>query len=356
MAGHATDPRRTRRPAGTPRTLPLMARRRGAGWSVVRAAALAIVVLLGGCGSGGGAQVDRPAARTIGFLRAVFSGQADNQAAFLDELAKAGYVEGENLTLLGRDLAEVHADRADAEATARAWQEQGADLIVALSTTGAQAAASAAPGLHVIFLVNDPVAGGLLTNPQRPEGRLTGATFRVPPDRTLDLARRALPGVDVFGIVYPPADPAALAVKDQAVKAAADLGMSLVEATFTGEQDAAAAVAAVRDRGAGAVWALNSPTTARFTKELETAAAARSLPLVANTATSTALLTLRPDVPNLYRQMARQAVRLLGGTPVAEVPVENPGSFVTEINLQVAAALGVTVPEEVLAAAERVVR
>jgi len=54
--------------------------------------------------------------------------------------------------------------------------------------------------------------------------------------------------------------------------------------------------------------------------------------------------------------MARQAVRLLGGTPVAEVPVENPGSFVTEINLQVAAALGVTVPEEVLAAAERVVR
>jgi len=335
-----------------------MARRGGAGrrWAPRAAAALVALALAAACGSGGGdAGAPPPPARTIAILRAVFSGQAANQDAFLDELARVGYVEGDNLTVLGRDLAEVHAEPADAEATVRAWVDQGADLVVALSTSGARAAAAAAPGTTVLFLVNDPKSAGLVAEPRRPDGRLTGVTFRVPPDRTLDLARRALPEVGTLAIVYPPADPAALAIKDAAVDAAADLAVPLVEATFTGEDDAAAAVAAAADRGAQALWALNSPTTARFSTAIEAAAADRGLPLIANTATATAVVVLQPDAPSLYRQLARQAVRLLAGTPVVEVPVENPGRFVTEVNLAVAARLGVTVSPGVVAAADTVV-
>ncbi|MEO6121471.1 MAG: ABC transporter substrate binding protein, partial [Acidimicrobiales bacterium] len=241
---------------------------------IVTAVLVALVAI--GCGStGGGDQAaQRPGPTTIAFLRAVPSGQPENQAAFLDELLDAGYVEGENLTVLAKDPAEVHPERADAEATSRAWQARGVDLIVALSTTGALSAAAAAPGTDVLFLVNDPVSAGLVDDPRRPEGRQTGVTFRIPPDRTLDLARRALPGVAAFGIVYPPSDPAAVAIKDQAVQAADDLGVPLSQAVFSNEQDAATAVNALAAGGVGAVWALNSPTTSRFTPAIEAAALA----------------------------------------------------------------------------------
>lgn len=311
---------------------------------------VAFALLAAGCGSGDD-EPAAPPARTIAFLRAVFSNQPENQAAFLDALRTEGYVEDQNLTILGKDPSEVHATAADAEQVVRVWQAAGADLIVALSTSGTKAAAAAAPDLNVLFLVNDPVAGGLVSDERRPSGRLTGVTFRVPADRTLDLTRRTIPGISAVGIAFAPDDPASQAVRDQAVRAAADLGITVLEAVFGDEAGAVAAVADLRARGAGAVWALNSPTAFRFADALESAAAAASLPVVTNTARPTALLTLQPDVPELYRQMAAQAARVLGGTPVAQVPVENPSRFVVDVNLRTAAQLGITVPDEVLSQA-----
>lgn len=314
------------------------------------------LVLAAGCGSGGGSgEGPAPAARTIAFLRAVASGQPENQAAFLAELASEGYARGRNLTLLAEDPEEVHPERADAEATVRAWRAQGVDVIVALSTAGALAAAAAAPGVTVLFLVNDPIAAGV-RDVRRPEGRSTGVAFRVPADRTLDLARRALPGQERFGIVYPPSDPAALSVKEEALQAAGDLGIDIVEAPFSADEDVPAAVEALRAQGVAAVWALNSPTTFRRFAAIGAAASAASLPVVTNTTADIAVLTLQPDVPALYRQLARQAARVLGGTPVSSVPVENPARFVVDVNLAIANRLGLVVADDVVAAADRVIR
>lgn len=318
---------------------------------------MAVVLSAVSCGGGGDETAPKkPPAQTIAFLRAVVSGQPANQAAFLDALEDAGYVEGDNLTLVAKDANEVHSDPADVEATVRRWQADGVDVIVALSTTGAQIAAKAAPDVNVLFLVNDPKAGGLVEDERRPSGRSTGVTFRVPADRTLDIARQALPKVSTFGIVYPPADPAALAVRGAAVDAAADLDVAIVEGTFADASNAAAAVTGVRAKGAGAVWALNSPTTVRFIAPIAEAATARRLPLVTNTAVDAALITLQPDVPTLYRQVARQAVLLFSGTPVREIPVENPAKFELIVSQPVAAALGITLPESVVKRADRVIR
>jgi putative ABC transport system substrate-binding protein len=314
---------------------------------------------LAGCGNNAkdGKGDAAPPPRTIAFLRAVASGTAGNQASFLEELAQRGYVEGKNLTLLAKDAAEVHPDPADATATVRRWATEGADVIVALSTTGAQAAAVAAtPDLAVLFLVNDPVAGGLLTDERHPPGRLTGVTFRVPADRTLDVARRAFPAVTTFGVIYPPADPAAPGVREAARTAASGLGIKIVEAPFATGPDVSGAVRAVKAQGAGAIWALNTPTTFRFIAEIGKAAEQAALPVITNSTTPIAVLTLQPDVPHLYRQMARQAIRLFAGTPVSAVPVENPAQFELEVNLVRAGALGLTIPSDVVDSAEKVIR
>lgn len=331
---------------------------RGGGRGGAMLAALALLLsVLTNCGKGE-EEVTKPASpvRTIGFLRAVVSGQPENQAAFLDELAKGGFAVGRNLRLLGADLNEIHPEQIEAEATARAWKAEGADLVVALSTSGALAARAAAPDLTGVFLVNDPVTAGLLTDRRKPEGRLTGVTFRVPPDRTLDLARRALPGMKSLALLYPPADPAALAIKHQAIDAAKNLGIALQEAVYADGTELAPALASAQKSGAGAVWALNSPTGARLGAAIPEATTARSLPLIANTKTPGALLTLQPNVQLLYRQMARQVARLLKGTPVSQVPVEDPGEFGFEIDLRVAGQLGVVIPPGVVATADSVLR
>ncbi len=309
--------------------------------------AVVVALTLVGAGCGSGDEPAAPAPRTIAFLRAVVSNQPENQNAFLDALQDEGYIEGDNLTILAKAPDEVHTEAADAEQAVRAWQAAGADLVIALSTGSAKAAAAAAPGLDVLFLVNDPVASGLVTDERRPGGRLTGVTFRVPADRTLDLIRRTFAGIAAVGVLFSPDDPASQAVRDQAVRAAAGLGVTVLEAAFGDESGAVAAVQDVRSRGAGAVWLLNSPTAFRFAGAVESAATAASLPVVTNTARPAALLTLQPDAVELYRQLASQVARVLGGTPIAEVPVENPSRFVVDVNLRAAAQLGITVPDEV---------
>lgn len=126
---------------------------------------------------------DPPPTRTIAFLRAVPA--SDNEAVFLPSLAELGFPR-ERLRVLGAD--EVHAEPEAAEAAVRRWVDDGADLVVALSTGSAQAAARVTSTVPILFLLNDPRVAGLVDDERRPERNLTGGTYRVPADRVLALA------------------------------------------------------------------------------------------------------------------------------------------------------------------------
>src|SRR5688500_14145715 len=114
-----------------------MGRRGGVGgWRAVAGLAVAVAAATG-CGGASDDGGRRPEEVTIAILRAVAAPDPTPQEVFLEELATAGYIEGERLTIVGRDPGEVHPDPAEAEALTRQWAEGGVDLIVALSTTGA---------------------------------------------------------------------------------------------------------------------------------------------------------------------------------------------------------------------------
>ncbi len=327
-------------------------RRSVAAWAVVLLAG----AVMAACG-GENAPRDEPPERVIGILRAVRSVEgAQNQAAFVDELRRAGFVQGRNLRLLGSDLNEVHADPQDAEAVVRGWAQGQLDLVVALSSGSALAAARAAPDRNVLFLSNDPTATGLLRDERRPEGRLTGATFRVPADRTLELVRRVLPAAARIGFLYPSEDPSAEPVREGTLAAAKGLRIDLVDRSFATAADIPAAFEALLADGAGVVVIANAPASARNFAAIRAAAAASGLPVVTNTAADFAVAVLEPDVPELYRQMARQAVRLLEGAPVSAVPVEDPARFRFVVNLRVGATLGIDIPADVTRTADSVVR
>jgi len=290
--------------------------------------------------------------RTIAILRAV-PVTPETQSAVLGVLADAGWKVGDNLTVLDPDVTEAHADPDDAASAVRGWVRKGADLIIALSTQAAMTAMKAAPKTPVLTLANDPVGSGLLKNPDAPEGNLTGVAFRTPPDRTIDVATRITDGIKTIGILAPADDPAGAPVRKGLDDAARSLSVKVVDATFHDASDVDAAVGTLVTGGAQVVVLVNSAATVRVYDPLSAALTKAKLPAVANIATNTfALVVLAPDQPAAYRQLGRQAVRLLSDTSVSKVPIEEPGEFHLTVRKDVAAKLGITVSPDLIAQAD----
>lgn len=314
---------------------------------VVVVACLVASLALVGCGD------DDDTEMSIGFLRAVGVARSD-QDVMLDELARGGWVEGDNLTVLGGDADVAYADADDTQAAARAMVEDGADLLIALASTSAIAARDADLGVPILFLVNDPVAAGLVTDERAPDGDLTGLSFQVPPDRTLDVLT-SLGGVERVAVLAPSDDPAADGYRADFMAAADQLGLEAVAVEFTDEDDADDAVRAAAADGADAIAVVSAPASVRAFPAIEAASVEARLPAIANTTVAEfALIVLSPDSEAVYRQLGRQATRLLDGTDVRDVPVEDPAEFVLTLRSSVADRLGVELPEELIARADEV--
>ena len=317
-----------------------------------RLAAGALVLVLGAAGAGC-SKDGPPKVHTIGILRAAPGSATEGQ--LLVSLRAAGF-SGDRLRVLGADPAAVHPLPADAMKVVTGWKKQGVELIFALSTTGAEAASKAAPDIPVIFLSNDPKATGLVKDLRHPEGNLTGSSYRVPADRTLTVAGDALGELHRIGCLVGVDDPAAPPARDALLAGAKALGIQVQCETFHSGDDAPAAAQRVVDAGADAIVLVNSPSLNRALPQLAPVLASGGIPVISNSPTDFAVLSLEPDGADVYRQLGRQAARLLSGTKVVDVPVQDPGRYLIVINEKVAGALGRTIPADVLKRADKVIR
>lgn len=287
---------------------------------------------------------DRP---LVGLLRVI---PDEDQSVFLSELRAQGWSQGRGVQVVPKEPDDVAADEDAARAQLEAWLDDGVDLIVASSTPYAVLAAEVAPGVPMLFLVNDPVAAGLVADERRPEGHVTGVTFRTPADRTLHLADQVIGGIGRVGYLGPTDDPA-VAGHWEGVRAAADeLGLTLVESSFASPEDVPAAVDELVAAGVDVVYLASANATVRAIEALEVELLAARLPVVANADyVDFALLTLAPDGAELRRQLARQAARILSGAAPSSVPVEDPRRFVTTVDRGIADRLGLPpIPADVL--------
>lgn len=321
-------------------------------WKITSVATIVASLLLAACGS----DASTPKEVRVAFVRAVASGPSS--PGFEDVLAASGYVLGQNLTYVQKEpFTEVLLTPEEIGNAVTDWIKQGVDLIVAFSSSGADAAAKAAPHTPILFLVNDPVAVGLVTDKSRPDRNLTGVTFRIPADRTLDLARQAVPGLERIGILVPAADPAGPPSRDAVVTAAGALKLTSVVESYTTDADIPRAITALAAQQIDVLVVVNAPTSVRYLSVIQPAAAAAKLPMIANTSLATdAVVVLEPDVNTLLEKLGRQAVRLLNGSQVADVPVEDPTAFRVVLNRTAATRLGLPpFPSTLLRQADAVV-
>jgi len=321
----------------------------------------AFISLLGGVAAWPlAARAQQPAMPVIGFLHSgSLEPYANRVSAFRKGLGEAGYVEGQNLAIEFR-WAAGQDDRLP-DLAADLIRRRVAAIATPASTPASLAAKAATTTIPIIFAIAaDPVAMGLVASLNRPGGNATGVSLQtvelVP--KQLEMLRELAPGANRFvALVNPNSAFTDAIVKDlQASASALGLPIEILRASTGREIDAAFANLVQTPGGA----LLVGPDAFFFSRhaQIVTLAARHALPTVYSVRESAeigGLMSYGTNIANAFRLTGIYVGRVLKGEKPTDMPVEQPTKFELVVNLNTARALGLTVPDRLLALADEVI-
>jgi putative ABC transport system substrate-binding protein len=287
-------------------------------------------------------------------------GDADGHAevaALEAGLKDLGWKLGDNIAL---DYRWPGAELESVQAAAKAVAASRPDLVVSRSTP--TTAALMHTGLPIVFvLVADPIGAGFVHTFAQPGGNLTGfSNFEASVGgKWLELLKEAAPDVTRAALLFnPQTAPFAGGYLRAAQAAAQKLGLSVSSAPCGSPADIDSVVAAqARERGAGFIGITDTFLVEHRDHIVQLATRYR-LPAVFGTrafAQSGALMAYAADYPDIYRRAAGYVDRILRGTRPADLPVQEPAKFTLSVNLKAAAAIGLTLPQTLIAQADEVI-
>jgi putative ABC transport system substrate-binding protein len=307
------------------------------------------------------AWAQQPAVPVIGFLSPQ---SADDEyksftVPFLQGLKETGYVEGQNVAIEYR-WAENQIDRLPALAADLVRRRVA--VIVAAGTTAAVPAKAATTTIPIVFTTGaDPVASGLVASLNRPGANVTGSASleaELAPKR-LQLLHELIPNAAVFGVLADPAFPDTPSIIADLQAAARTLGLQLVVVDARTDSELETAFATFSQPRVGAVFVGASTLYTRRTEQLGTLAARHGLPAIfpyREYALAGGLMSYGGSFGYNYRQLGIYAGRILKGDKPADLPVQQLTKIELVINLKTAKALGLTIPETLLATADEVIQ
>jgi putative ABC transport system substrate-binding protein len=281
-------------------------------------------------------------------------------AAFRQGLSDMGFIEHQTVGIEYR-WAEGRYDRLPAMAADLVRRRVA--LILANPTAAALAAKAASATTPVIFMIaGDPVEIGLVSSLSRPDGNLTGATSYAAQlaARQLGMLHDLLPKAATIGVLVNPnaRENAAPQVRELGA-AAKSLGLRIVVLDVAGEGELGAAFSTLAGERADALFVTSDGFfLAQLRGPIIELAARHKLPaMYANRefVTSGGLICYTSSIFDAGRQAGIYAGRILKGARPAELPVTQPTRFQLVINLKTAVALGLTVPDKLLAIADEVI-
>jgi putative tryptophan/tyrosine transport system substrate-binding protein len=316
------------------------------------------ITLIGGAGVAWPlmARAQQPAMPVIAFLHSTFTvaDAALRAAAIGHGLKEAGFIEGQNVAIEYRS-AEGQMDRLPL-LVAELLRRQVA-LIVG-NTPAALAAKAATPTVPVVFVTGgDPVSDGLVASLNRPGGNVTGISF-ITADlgaKRLGLLRELLPGAARIAVLVDPKWPLTERFVSELQAAALAVGQQLIVLEVSSDSEIETAFTTLVQRGAGAL--LGGIGLHRLERIVALAARHRIPAIFVSRSYVTAggLMSYAPSINNAYRQAGIYAGRILKGEKPGELPVMLPTKFELVINLRTAKALGLDVPDKLLALADEVI-
>ena len=219
--------------------------------------------------------------------------------------------------------------------------------------------------IPIVFAgIGDPVESGLVTNLARPGGNVTGVSSLGPElvGKRLELLKQAVPGIDRVAVLYLPGALGERTDKDMLTGAdvaaqASGLRPHFVEAR--GSDEFARAFSDMSSARADALTVLPSNRFLREHRRLVELAAKSRLPAVYTSrefVDAGGLMSYGPNSADLHRRAAAHVDKILKGAKPGDLPVEQPTKFELVINLNTAKALGLTIPQSLLAHADEVIQ
>jgi putative ABC transport system substrate-binding protein len=296
----------------------------------------------------------------IGFLTSFGQNDRPNlREAFRRGLTEAGYVEGRNVKIEYR-FAENQSPRL--RALAADLIGQPVDVLVA--TGGGNSVLAAKAGTATIPIVftsgGDPVREGFVASLNRPGGNVTGITWfaSLLGAKGFGLLCELLPNAHVVGLLANPTIPESTRVPADVQEAARILGRQLLVLDAGTPNEIDTAFAAMRQRRVDALLVSGDPFFPTRRQQIVALAARDGLPAMYVNREYVAeggLMSYGNDATDAYRRAAHYVGRILKGEKPADLPVDQATRFEFVINLKTAKALGLTVPDTVLARADEVI-
>jgi putative ABC transport system substrate-binding protein len=304
------------------------------------------------------AAVAQPAMPVIGFLRSSSINDAPRLVtAFRQGLKEVGFVEGQNVAV------EYHAAENDRDLLRSLAAEliRRPVAIIVTNQVSALVAKASTTTVPVVFATgSDPVRDGLVAALNRPGGNVTGVVFfgAVVGAKRLELLRQLVPTATPIAVLVGLESPETVAESKNISEAAHSVGQPLVFFDVASERDIERAFASFVQAGARAVITIGGAFIFSHQERIVALAARHALPTCfANRELVEAggLMSYGASITDAYRQVGIYVGRILKGEKPADLPVMQSTKFELVLNLRTAKALGIEVPDRMLALTDEVI-
>jgi ABC-type uncharacterized transport system substrate-binding protein len=278
--------------------------------------------------------------------------------SFKQGLGERGYTEGKNIALEYR-YAEGRQDRLP-ELAAELVQLK-VDVIVVTADISAEAAKQATTKIPIVVTTGDPVAWGLADSLAKPGGNVTGLSVVLADlsGKRVEILRETLPKMTRLATLWDPSVRVGSTIFKETSLAAQGFSLQLHSFEVKTDQDIEKAFADMPKVRPHAVLVILSPLVTLHSRRIVELALKQQLPGIYPTrqfVEEGGLMAYGPLIGDLYRRAATYVDKILKGAKPADLPVEQPTKFEFIINLKAAKQIGVTIPPNVLARADKVIR
>ena len=280
-------------------------------------------------------------------------------AAFVQALGRLGYIDGKNVTYVGR-WAETKYERLPGMASELVGLD--VDLLLTVGAPAADAAKAATSTIPIVVVVpGDADATGLVASLARPGGNITGISDPATElsAKRLGLLKEVVPSATRVAVMWNANDRAMTLRYNEVEKAARVLNVSVEPLGVRGPDDIDAALSTMAREHPDALFLVADSLTVVNRKRIIDFAAARRIPAMYEFSLYVqdgGLMSYGPNMDDLFGQAAIYVDRILKGAKPSELPVELPTKYELVIDLKTAKALGITVSQPVLMRADQVIQ